>query len=216
MMGGVAEPVGGVSMQDVRARVRRQIERYLVATGAGGGSTHLALAQDATPRPAPNPAEVLNYLLSLGYLERALYRDGLEAFDADAFAALGYRPGVRNTIAAIADHEQHHVDALAAMVADQGGEPAAEGANTITHETLAEFLATAAALEEIGVAAYGGAAQYFSGAPELMTAVLAVHGADARHAAYLNLVTGSSPFPTAFEVPQTRQQVEDAAEALQD
>jgi hypothetical protein len=191
---------------------------HLTADASGSGMVRpMRLAQQsATPHASGDPAEVLNYLLSLEYLQQALYRTGLEAFDVAAFTALGYQTGVRDTIAAIADHEQEHVDTLAALVSDQGGEPGAAGAYDFVDETLPEFLATAAALEEIGVAAYGGAAQYFSGAPELMTAVLAVHGADARHAAYLNLVTGSSPFPTAFEVPQTRQQVEDAAEALQD
>ena len=62
------------------------------------------------------------------------------------------------------------------------------------------FLATAAALENTGVSAYDGAGQFLAD-PELLTAAGSIVAVEARHASYLNLITGEVPFPAAFETP---------------
>ena len=58
------------------------------------------------------------------------------------------------------------------------------------------------------MAAYTGAAQYLIDNDDLLTAALTIHGVEARHAAYLNVVTGSdSPFPNAVDAPMTPDEV---------
>ena len=67
------------------------------------------------------------------------------------------------------------------------------------------FLMTAAALENTGVSAYDGAAQYLTD-KGLLTAAGSIVAIEARHASYLNMVTGADPFPEGFEQarPRTR------------
>ncbi len=101
----------------------------------------------------------------------------------------------------IADAEKAHVDALTAVVGQLGGTAVEEGKYDFGYTDLAGFLSLAATIEGVGVAAYGGAAQYLMGENDLLTAALTIHGVEARHAAYLNVLTGANPFPEAFEAP---------------
>jgi hypothetical protein len=68
------------------------------------------------------------------------------------------------------------------------------------------FMQTAAALENTGVSAYDGAAQFITD-PDLLTAAGSIVAVEARHASYLNLLTGELPFPAAFESPLTMDEV---------
>ena len=68
------------------------------------------------------------------------------------------------------------------------------------------FLATAAALENTGVSAYDGAAQYIL-TPDLLPVAGGIVAVEARHASYLNLITGAEPFPNAFEIARTPAEV---------
>jgi hypothetical protein len=182
----------------------------LAAIGAAGPGFTRVRAQDATPAPFADVAEVVNYALALEHIEAVFYRVGMKKFKAADFEALGFQGGVRESVAAIAGHEKTHVELLTSTVSDLGGEPVAEGDYDFPYRTLAEFLAIAAVLESVGVAAYTGAAQFLQGEPDLLGTALSIHSVAARHAAYLNLLSGGKPFPTAFEVPQTRDQIEAA------
>lgn len=70
-----------------------------------------------------------------------------------------------------------------------------------------KFLATAAAIEATGVSAYQGAAPYLIDNGYLLTAALTIHGVEARHAAYLHLIEGTSPFPDAVNPTLTYDEV---------
>lgn len=153
--------------------------------------------------PTMTPLDVLNYALTLEHLEHAFYRDGLKAFGPDAFTAQGYAANVRDYFAMIRDHEQAHVDALTKAIADLGGEPVAEGTYDFGFADLEGFFETAAALENAGVSAYEGAAKFLIAVDDLLTTALTIHGVEARHAAYIDGLTGKSPFPQAFDPPLT-------------
>jgi hypothetical protein len=144
------------------------------------------------------PLDVLNYALTLEHLEYAFYRDGLMTNDADAFAAGGYAANVFDYFAMIRDDEKAHVDTLTQVITDLGGEPVAEGMYDFGYTDLEGFIGVAKALENTGVSAYQGAAKDLIGENDLLTAALTIHGVEARHAAYLNGLTGESPFPDAF------------------
>ena len=193
---------------------------------AGGGALAIALAgtgirfrgaaaQDATPTadaPFADVVEVLNYALTLEHLESTFYREGLEAFDEAAFEAAGFQTGeggVRAYITEIGAHEAAHVETLTGVIESLGGTPATEAEYDFGYADgdLAGFLATAAAVENLGVSAYTGAAQYLIDEDELLTAALTIHGVEARHAAYLNVVTGAVPFPEAVDAPRTPDEV---------
>jgi rubrerythrin len=148
--------------------------------------------------PFKDDVEILNYALTLEHLEATFYREAVEMFDEAAFTAAGSQGSVRERFVTIAEHEKQHVDALTSVINDLGGEPVEEAEYDFGYTDLPSFLATAAAIEGVGVVAYGGAAKYIE-ADDLLTAALTIHGVEARHAAYLNLLTGTSPFPAAVD-----------------
>jgi hypothetical protein len=74
----------------------------------------------------------------------------------------------------------------------------AEAVYNFGYTDAQSFLTTAAALENVGVAAYDGAGRYLKDLG-LITAAASIVAVEARHAAYLNLITGANPFPDAVD-----------------
>jgi hypothetical protein len=144
------------------------------------------------------PLDVLNYVLTLEHLQYALYRGGLETYDAAAFAAAGYAENVIVYFATIRDDEQAHIGTITQVIRGLGGEPVAAGTYDFGYTDLDGFMKVARTLENTAVSAYQGAAKALMGENELLTAVLTIHGVEARHAAYLDGLAGASPFPDAF------------------
>jgi hypothetical protein len=157
------------------------------------------------------PVDVLNYALTLEHLEHAFYRNGLEEFTAEDFTAAGYSANVYDYFGMIRDHEQEHVDTITKVITDLGGEPVAEAEYDFGYSDLAGFVGVAQVLENTGVSAYQGAAQFLIDEDELLTAALTIHGVEARHAAYFNGLQGESPFPDAVNPTLTPDEVLAAA-----
>ena len=165
--------------------------------------------QDGTMLGAP--VDVLNYALTLEHLEYAFYRDGLATYSADDFTAAGYTANVYEWFGIIRDHEREHVDTITQVIMDLGGEPVAEAEYDFGYTDLAGFVGVAQVLENTGVSAYQGAAQFLIDEDALLTAALIIHGVEARHAAFLNGLQGESPFPEAFNPTLTPEEVLAAA-----
>jgi rubrerythrin len=176
----------------------------VVKFGMGGA---LAFAAVGAPMVGPGgralaktefktDAEVLNYALTLEHLEYAFYRDGIGQF---TFGMDPFGNSIDTALATIRDHEQSHVETLTKVVGNLAGTPVAEATYDFGYGSdMQKFLATAAALENTGVSAYVGAGKFFKD-PDLLTAAAGIAAVEARHASYLNLVTGAKPFPGAFE-----------------
>ena len=181
--------------------------------GSLGLAPFAARAQDGTPAsavtteaaPFVDDIEVLNYALTLEHLENAFYRDGVGLFD---LGTDGFGFSVNEQLGVIGAHEAAHVATLTDVIASLGGAPVAEAAYLFgdAYASPEAFLATAAALENTGVSAYDGAAQFIADAG-LLTAAGSIVAVEARHAAYLNLITEAVPFPAAFETPLTPAEV---------
>ena len=150
--------------------------------------------------------EVLNFALTLEHLEAAFYEmAGEYDLGEDPYGNL-----IGDYVAIIGQHETDHVTTLTQVITDLGGEPVARAEYDFGVTDAQTFLATAATLENVGVAAYDGAGQFIQ-SPELLTAAGTIVAVEARHAAYLNVVIGENPFPAAFETPMTPDEVLEAA-----
>ena len=196
--------------------------RRMSRRGLLGGSLKLAggaaIAMSLTTVPGPlsirslvaaqeltSDIDVLNYALTLEHLEYSFYRDGIGLF---SFGQDSRGQSIDTNFAAIRDHEGAHVETLASVIADLGGTPVEEATYDFgdAYTDPMAFMMTAAALENTGVSAYDGAGQFITD-PELLTAAGSIVAVEARHASYLNLLTGQIPFPAAFETPLTMDEV---------
>ncbi len=206
-------------MREVFAERQRLASRRGVLGGTakviGGGA--IALAAAASPLTAgmqrvlaqaefADDVDVLNFALTLEHLEAAFYRDGLEQFTDEDFGQSPFNEPISQFLADIRDHEIAHVDTLTAVITDLGGDPVAEAEYDFGYTDTLSFLAVAQALENTGVSAYDGAAQFLTD-PGLLTAAGTIVAVEARHAAYLNLLNGVLPFPAPFETPLTPAEV---------
>ena len=176
--------------------------------------------------------EILNYALTLEHLEYAFYRDGLEKFDAGDFRNYfknnkPYRmqgikklegEDVYDKFETIREHEDTHVDTLKSVIESLKGKPVPEAEYNFRRTaftSVEKFVSVAQFLENTGVSAYDGAIAYIDAA-KLVTAGATIATVEARHASYLNLLNGTSPFPKAFDVPVAPRAICEAVQAEND
>jgi hypothetical protein len=131
--------------------------------------------------------DVLNYALTLEYLEAAFYKKGNETV-----GLIPAGPAVA-ALATIGAHETAHVAFLKSAISANGGTPV----NSPTFDFTAggnfpdvftnynTFLAIAQTFEDTGVRAYKGAAPDLAGTGDILSAALSIHSVEARHAAHL-------------------------------
>ncbi len=177
-------------------------QRSLAGSGrgivAGPASARLLAAQTEFE----SDVDVLNYALTLEHLEAAFY----QLVPEYEFAEDGFGNSITDYLTIIGEHETAHVDTLTAVISDLGGEPVEAAEYDFGVTDTESFLATASAVENLGVQAYDGAAASIESV-DLLLAAGGIVAVEARHAAYLNLVIGESPFPAATETPLTPDEV---------
>ena len=176
---------------------------------AAGGSTLVIPRRAAAQDEAffEDEVAVLNFALTLEHLDSTLYSQGLETFGDQDFVDAGYDASVRDYLAQIVENELTQVEFLSQTIEDLGGEPVVRGEYNFPYATLPEFLVLSQQVEEVGLDAYTGAAQFLIDNDELLTAALTIHGVEARHLSYFRLLNGVVPFPDAVEAPLTPPEV---------
>lgn len=197
---------------------RRNFLKYAGIVGVGASLALAGCSQDkkstdgavATDEPAESTGTnpdlgILNYALTLEYLEADFYAQGL------AGSALSGKE--RALVEPIGQHETAHVDALAATIKKLGGTPVAKPtfqypAGTFTDKGA--FLKTASVFEELGVAAYHGQVTKIQ-TPAILGAAASIAGVESRHAAILATLIGGKPFPAPVETTKTMDEVLAAA-----
>lgn len=136
---------------------------------------------------------ILNYALTLEYLETAFY--------ADVVKSGLFKGADLETIRKFGREEAEHVDALKAAVKGMGAKPAPEPKAEFPLESAKAVLELAATVENLGAAAYLGQAANIE-SPEVLASALAIHSVEGRHAAVLNTLRGESITPDgAFAKP---------------
>ena len=153
--------------------------------------------QTTTTSASVNEVDVLQYALTLENLELAYYTQGLSLFNASAFTAAGYPSFLQPYLLIIQSHEQTHVNFLTSVIGSTAV-PACTYNFASALVNVSTFLATAAALENAGQTAYDGAINGITTAAYAQAAAT-IATVEARHAAFLNNVLGTVPFPNTFD-----------------
>jgi len=173
---------------------------FLAACGSGGSSSTTSTTA-TMPASAANDVSqfgkgdvgIVNYALTLEYLETAFYQDVVNSglFKGSSLA----------TIKQFGEEEAEHVQALTAAVKKLGGTPAPQPKAKFPLKDANSVLKLAATVENLGAAAYLGQAGAIQ-SPEILASALAIHTVEGRHAAALNTLLGESPTPDgAFAKP---------------
>ncbi|KAI0725935.1 ferritin-like domain-containing protein [Fomitopsis betulina] len=154
------------------------------------------LVRCAPAPPAPSQTNILQFALTLEYLESAFYVDALAKYDAQAFLDAGFPDWVRGRFVQISAHEATHVETLKAALGANAPQPC-QYSFPITDPH--SFVELAFALEGVGAAAYLGAAQYIDDKATLTVAgsILAI---EERQASWISSsVLKQQPWNGAFE-----------------
>ncbi len=174
--------------------------------------------------------DVLNYALTLEYLEATFYTQALggsgttgvpssgaqfnrgRITGAKQFKGFGgrIRSDAYGLLIDIRDHEITHVDFLVGALGAAAVDPCTFTFSAALRN-VGSFLATAQVLENTGVMAYDGAIRYVDDGDNLQAGAQ-IATVEARHASYLNLINGDSPFPSAFDEGKKPSEIFAAAE----
>jgi len=169
--------------------------------GAGavvaGGAFAGALPALASAGTAAGDVAILNYALTLEYLEAAFYAgavgEGKFAGKVGAFARV------------VAGHEADHVAFLKGALGSAAVKSPKfdfKGTNT----DMAKFMATAEVLEDTGVAAYLGQAGNIK-SKKILGAAGSILAVEARHAGWIRDLNGKPGAPSSFQAPKTKAQI---------
>jgi Ferritin-like domain len=182
---------------------------FLAACGDDESETTTTSAQTGTGTSETDQfgkgdVGILNYALTLEYLETAFYADVVKSglFKGSDLA----------TIRKFGSEEAQHVEALTAAVRQLGGKPAPEPKTEFPLKSAKSVLELAATVENLGAAAYLGQAAKIE-SPEVLASALAIHSVEGRHAAALNTLLGESIVPDgAFAKPADAKTVLESVE----
>jgi hypothetical protein len=176
------------------------ILRGALAAGAVYGTSCVApFVSQALGETGGGDAEILNFALTLEYLE------------ADFYNVKGKQVGLSGQAKAYAKQfgaeEAEHVTALSAAIKQLGGKPVKKPTFVFPVTNESSFLALASVLENTGVGAYNGAGPSLQSKQVLASAGSIVQ-IEARHAAAIDLLLGKSPTPgQGFDRPLTKAEV---------
>jgi hypothetical protein len=197
--------------------------RRLFALGGAGGGVSMVLAACGSDSNSGSDSEgatvtsiapeaalaqfgkgdlgIVNYALTLEYLESAFY--------ADVIKSGLFKGAELALIRSIGSTEDAHVQALEGTAKKLGGKPAPKPKAQFPIKSRQQVLKLAATVENLGAAAYLGQAKAIQSG-EVLAAALAIHSVEGRHASALNTLTDQPFTPDgAFAVPASASQVLD-------
>ena len=163
------------------------------------GSAEAAISK--TKKSKANDVKILNYALTLEFLEAAFYKQAV------ANKAYGDSAALKRFAEVVAEHEAKHVSFLKnALGAKAIKSPKFDFGMAVTDK--ATFAATAQVLEDTGVMAYlGQVANVFQGG--ILAAAGTIATVEARHASWIRFINGGAnamtatkalPAPATFDV----------------
>ena len=163
---------------------------FLEKAVVGGAALLGALAAPAASRAtAKSDVAILNYALTLEYLQAAFYTE------TERLGAVGGElKRVPRHLGAV---ERAHVAAIKAALGQAAVKRPAFDFRGVT-EDQTKFLKTAVAFEDLGAAAYKAQAARIK-SPAILAAAISIHSVEARHAAWMRFLAGVTPAATPFD-----------------
>ena len=168
--------------------------RGALAAGAlyGSWSVSPLVRRAFAAQGSMNDVDVLNFALTLEYLEAAFYSEAAKRVPGLSGELAGY-------VKTFGGEEQDHVDALSGAIKDLGGKPVeAPGVDFgDAFSSTDSFLDLAITFEDTGVSAYNGAAPMIE-SKDLLAVAGSIVQVEARHAAAVRHAAGEPAAPNAF------------------
>jgi ferritin-like protein len=166
-----------------------------VGTVMAGGGIAASLPALASAGTAASDVAILNFALTLEYLEAAFYAE-----------AKGHFSGKVGTFARIvAAHEAAHVAFLKSALGSAAvKKPTFNFKGTTSNH--AKFMATSQVLEDTGVAAYLGQAGNIK-SKKILGAAGSILAVEARHAGWIRDLNNAPGAPAAFQASKTKAQI---------
>jgi hypothetical protein len=170
--------------------------------GAGalmmGGGVAAALPSLASAGTAASDVAILNFALTLEYLEAAFYAEAVKhAAKFDAKTAHFAR--------VVAKHEAAHVAFLKSALGSAAVKKPKFDFKGSNH-TTATFRATSQVLEDTGVAAYSGQGGNIK-SKAILGAAVSILTVEARHASWMRTLRGIDGAPQSFDKAKTKAQI---------
>jgi rubrerythrin len=192
------------AIQEMNAEVagdsRADFFRKAAIGGAGlvGGGVMLGLPAMALGAPSKKQdVAILNYALTLEYLEAAFYNE--------AVASGALSGDVLDAAKTVAAHENAHVKFLKKALGHAAvKKPKFDFQGTTSDQ--GKFVPTAVVLEDTGVAAYSGQATRIKQVP-IVKAAVSILTVEARHASRFRTLQGKTFAPLGFDRAKSMNQV---------
>jgi hypothetical protein len=191
---------------DIQGMSRQSfIMRGAVAAGAVYGLGAVSpFVRQALAQGGGGDVEILNFALTLEYLEAAFYTQALKQTKGLSGEAKSLAKEIRN-------NENEHVAALMTTIGDLGGTPVkapgVDFGNAFANQK--SFLKLAQTFEDTGVSAYNGAAPAIE-SKDVLAAAGSIVQIEARHAAAIRLLNGQPISDGGFDKSLDMQAVLDA------
>jgi hypothetical protein len=190
----------GALQESAETAQRHSRRSFLRVSGLAVGGAAVAggllpgAAMAATPK---GDVAILNFALTLEYLESAFY--------ASALKHAGLTGEHKRFARHVHQHESAHVAALKkALGSSAVKRPSFDFGSAVTSQSA--FTATSITLEDTGVQAYQGQAPFIK-SNAIFKAAISIHPVEARHAAWIRNIAGQPPAPAAFNPALTKAQV---------
>jgi hypothetical protein len=173
----------------------------VLAAGVIYGATAVSpLVRKALAQDSNGDIDILNFALTLEYLEAAFYEGAADV--------KGLSSEVATYVKTFGEEEQQHVEALTATIKDLGGTPVKAPVVDFgdAFSSADAFTTLAITFEDTGVSAYNGAAPMIE-STDVLAAAGGIVQVEARHAAAIRFAAGEDPAPEAFDPSLTEDEV---------